>query len=243
MNRIEFMTILASLLQDVPAEERREAMKYYNDYFDDAGAENEEQVIRELGSPEKIAATIKEGINGYAGNEGEFTDTGYHEPKFEKQKVPETRDEKANGKAGAYQYSYENKTNEAKKEPWNSKPLKIILIITIAIVAVPIIVPVVLGILAAVAGCILALVAILVALVIAAAAVAITGIVIFGVGVVHLFTEFAVGLALTGAGLIILLLGAIATVAAVKLCIVIVPGIIKGIVWICRKPFQRKAVA
>ena len=45
MNRIEFMTELAALLQDVPVEERREAMQYYNDYFDDAGEENEEQVI------------------------------------------------------------------------------------------------------------------------------------------------------------------------------------------------------
>ena len=38
-NRIGFMTQLAALLQDVPVEERREAMQYYNDYFDDAGAE------------------------------------------------------------------------------------------------------------------------------------------------------------------------------------------------------------
>ena len=35
MNRIGFMTQLAALLQDVPVEERREAMQYYNDYFDD----------------------------------------------------------------------------------------------------------------------------------------------------------------------------------------------------------------
>ena len=41
MNRIEFMTELAALLQDVPIEERRDAMKYYNDYFDDAGESSE----------------------------------------------------------------------------------------------------------------------------------------------------------------------------------------------------------
>ena len=48
MNRIEFMTELASLLQDIPAEERRDAMQYYNDYFDDAGEDQEQQVIDEL---------------------------------------------------------------------------------------------------------------------------------------------------------------------------------------------------
>ena len=59
MNRIEYMTKLASLLQDIPEVERRDAMKYYNDYFDEAGEENEEQVIREFGAPEEVAENIK----------------------------------------------------------------------------------------------------------------------------------------------------------------------------------------
>ena len=58
MNRIEYMTKLASLLQDIPEVERRDAMKYYNDYFDEAGEENEEQVIREFGAPEEVAENI-----------------------------------------------------------------------------------------------------------------------------------------------------------------------------------------
>ena len=48
MNRVEYMTRLASMLQDIPVEERQEAMKYYNDYFDEAGEENEEKVAAEL---------------------------------------------------------------------------------------------------------------------------------------------------------------------------------------------------
>ena len=59
MNRIEFMTELAALLQDVPAEERRDAMKFYNDYFDDAGSENEQAVIEALGNPARVAENIK----------------------------------------------------------------------------------------------------------------------------------------------------------------------------------------
>jgi uncharacterized membrane protein len=34
-------------------------MDYYNEYFDDAGPENEQKVIEELGSPAQIAARIK----------------------------------------------------------------------------------------------------------------------------------------------------------------------------------------
>ena len=59
MNRIEFMDQLKDLLREISAEEREEALQYYEDYFADAGEEHEAEVIRELGSPQKVAATIK----------------------------------------------------------------------------------------------------------------------------------------------------------------------------------------
>ena len=83
MNRIQFMLELAALLQDISVEERTEAMKYYNDYFDEAGEENEAEIIRELGSPAKVAAEIKAGLGGKAGEEGEFRETGYTDTRFE----------------------------------------------------------------------------------------------------------------------------------------------------------------
>ena len=57
MNRTEYMRELDALLHGISKEEREEAMQYYNDYFDDAGSENEEKVIEELGSPAKLAET------------------------------------------------------------------------------------------------------------------------------------------------------------------------------------------
>ena len=57
MSRTEYMRELDALLQGISKEEREEAMQYYNDYFDDAGSENEEKVIEELGSPAKLAET------------------------------------------------------------------------------------------------------------------------------------------------------------------------------------------
>ena len=43
MNRTEYMRELDALLHGISKEEREEAMQYYNDYFDDAGSENEEK--------------------------------------------------------------------------------------------------------------------------------------------------------------------------------------------------------
>ncbi len=77
MNRAEFMSRLAALLQDMPPAEREEAIQYYNDYFDDAGEGNEAGVIAALGSPEEIAKSIKAGLSD-GGNGGEFTESGFH---------------------------------------------------------------------------------------------------------------------------------------------------------------------
>ncbi len=76
MNRAEFMRRLAGLLDDVPPMEREEAIQYYNDYFDDAGEENESGVIASLGTPEELARSIKAGLND-GGNGGEFTESGF----------------------------------------------------------------------------------------------------------------------------------------------------------------------
>lgn len=67
MSRKEFMEQLEKLLMDVQQEERIEALAYYNGYFEDAGVENEEKIIRELESPEKVAKIIKADI-GVQGN-------------------------------------------------------------------------------------------------------------------------------------------------------------------------------
>ena len=78
MNREEFMAKLKALLGDIPADEREEALQYYEDYFDDAGADNEAEVIRELESPQRVAAMIKNDLK-HTGNDGEFTENGYEQ--------------------------------------------------------------------------------------------------------------------------------------------------------------------
>lgn len=64
MNRAAFMQQLENLLQNISVAERQEALQYYNDYFDDAGVENEEEVIENLGSPASIAENIINDLNG-----------------------------------------------------------------------------------------------------------------------------------------------------------------------------------
>lgn len=93
MNRVEFMTALEKLLVSISEDERQEALQYYENYFEDAGPENEEQVIKELGSPEKVAAIIWADTRGGSEKNGEFTETGYTDVRFEEKAHPACREE------------------------------------------------------------------------------------------------------------------------------------------------------
>lgn len=64
MTKQEFLQRLNRLLADVTAEEREEALRYYEEYFDEAGPDQEQAVLAELGSPEKVAAIIKANVPG-----------------------------------------------------------------------------------------------------------------------------------------------------------------------------------
>lgn len=67
MTRNEFLERLRELLSDLPPEEYLEAVRYYEDYFADAGPEAEAEVLRELGSPENVAEKIRAGCQSRGG--------------------------------------------------------------------------------------------------------------------------------------------------------------------------------
>lgn len=59
MNRQEYIRRLQIELISLPKEEMANILVYYNEYFDEAGLENEQEVIKELGHPVKVANQIK----------------------------------------------------------------------------------------------------------------------------------------------------------------------------------------
>lgn len=61
MTQTDFMTQLANRLIDIPLEERRAALDFYHDYFQDAKDEgkSEAEIIASLESPAQIAARIR----------------------------------------------------------------------------------------------------------------------------------------------------------------------------------------
>ena len=60
MRKYAYLARLEELLAALPAQERQEALNYYEEYFDAAGSEEEEKTAVELGDPADVARKILE---------------------------------------------------------------------------------------------------------------------------------------------------------------------------------------
>ena len=183
----------------------------------------EQQVIDELESPQKVAEKIKADMTGEAERQSGQQASGSFEGTY--QQTKETHPGQQAG--GQTFFSGSGRT-------WK--------IVVIGLCALPVILPAVLGILGAALGVVLAVFGFFLGLVLAAASILIAGIALIIAGIWCIVPELAIGLALIGSGLIVSVLGVLALVGSIKLCAVVFPAIWKGVAWICRKPFERKAV-
>lgn len=217
MNRLEFMQELEALLSDISQSEKEEALQYYNDYLNDAGVENEEEVLESLGTPERLAKVIKEGLSYNASN-GEFTETGYrdHYTQEEKQEVVKAGDKKSLSTG------------------------MIVLIIILCILASPLIISIATGVLGAGAGILIGIVGIFFGIAVTGFALFITAIVLVAVGVGSLFSIPLAGICLIGAGLLIGGLSLIFIWLTVWMCGTAIPWVIRTLADLIGKIFHGK---
>ena len=97
------MEELEILLSSLPKEEREDVLRYYDSYFEDAGVEYEQVVIKELGSAGRVAAQILREFRQEK-SEGIYTERGYQE-REEKKETPiryEARQEETKANTNNY---------------------------------------------------------------------------------------------------------------------------------------------
>lgn len=243
MNRLEFMRELERLLADISEGEREEALQYYNDYLNDAGVENEEEVIASLGSPEKVATTIKAGLSG--GEEGAFTENGYRD--YEEKPQNTITEWKSYDKA-------EEKEEENKQTIPNPPAVKKkrsagawIVIILLCLIFAPVILTVGAGGIIAILGVLIAVIAVIFSLFVAAASVAfgllVTGIVLVGVGFAKMFGSPLGGSLLLAGGALCLGIGLLFLALTVWVVGKAIPAVIRFIVSVISGLFHRKGGA
>ncbi len=96
MSKREFMEELEVLLEELPKDEKEEAIRYYDSYFAEAGEENEQTVLNELGSAGRVAAQILRDFRAEKGT-GFYTERGYQEQEEEKEMPGEYRQATSDG--------------------------------------------------------------------------------------------------------------------------------------------------
>ena len=238
MNRREYMERLEQLLLVLPEEEREEALQYYSDYLDDAGVENEDRVIQELGSPEEVAAKIRA---GFAGEYGEYSEQGYEDVRFQNNREIMVNEEtNSEWEDSVYEDEMQNEsTGSYKKENRTNNVWKVIAIIVLIIFAAPIMVPVGIAVLAVIFALIVAAVAVIFAIGISGVAIILSGIIVIVAGIAKMILMPATGILAAGIGCILLAIGVLISWAMISLAVKVVPGIIRGIVNILRTPFRK----
>lgn len=233
MNRVEFMQQLERLLMDISENDRLDAIAYYNDYFDEAGTENEAQVMRELGSPEKVATTIKADLNSSGNVEAEYTEQGYEDGR-----------DGVNINTPAKQ---EN-TSKGKKQ---KRDFPLALIIILIIFASPILVGVgggalgvIIGILATIFGIVIAVIVTVLTLAIAMLACGIAcvvaGAALIVVGLMRAVISGMEGLILVGVGGITFALGVLFTILFVWCAFKWLPALFRWTIDLIQRLFSRR---
>lgn len=214
MNAYEYLQALRAALAVLPDDEIDSAMRYYEDYFLDAGDENAAQVIEQLGPPEQVAEAILRDYTGVARRRPE---------RFEEEKA-QTVDGVPLGRDG------KPLTRKKGINPW-----MLACIVPLALIFGPIAVAVIGAIILAVVGLIVG---------VAACVVAVPAATLIGGGALVLFSFLlwatpASALATLGAGLVVGAIGLLLVLLVIKLCILFVPPIIRGLVALIRWPIEK----
>ena len=214
MNAYEYLQALRAALSALPDDEIDSAMRYYEDYFLDAGDENAAQVIEELGPPEQVAQAILNEYTGVARRRPPHFDEDKAEPV---EGVPLGRDGKP-------------LTRKKGINPW-----MLACIVLLALIFGPIAVAVIGGSIVAAVGLIVG---------VAACVVAVPAATLIGGGALVLFSFLlwatpASALATLGAGLVVGAVGLLLVLLVIKLCILFVPPIIRGLVALIRWPIEK----
>lgn len=215
MMRQEFMEHLEKLLWDISENERKEALQYYNDYFDDAGAENEQNVIQSLGSPKKVAESIRRDM-------GE--DASYFAEKAPEYEV----------------VSYRENPMPIPAKKKGLPTWAIVLMVFLGIFAAPILFGVLLGVFGTLLGVLVSAFAVFLAFGITAIVMMLLLPVLFVIGFMCVPVSPWVGMACAGVGLLMGGLGLLFLMLTVAIAGIVIPAIAKGIGTLFRKLFRKK---
>ena len=271
MNRADFMNQLESLLQSIASAEREEAIQYYNDYFDDAGEENEQQVIEALGNPARVAENIKKDLLGNVDGEAAARKVKASDRVIMKYGQNDTDSQSSSGKErgteGAFSDYGRSSRNEKSQDVYSSESMyyqdvsdsssgysekaqkegmpawAIALLVTVLVFGSPVIAGVALAILGTVFGLLAGWFGIILGFGATAIVLLLLLVVLVVVGILCLFANPWVGMGMIGGGLICGCIGILFMMLTVAMAGILTPAIFRGIASVFRFFKRRPARA
>lgn len=260
MTKYEFLGDLSRLLSNLPEDERKQAMKYYEDYFADAGEAREQDVLQELGTPKEVAKLILEESSdniqygndafthaenvvkpysttndSHKENKGNWQSSYSTQNNYDGQSSSNAENNNTWQNASQAQAGSTDNTQQAKKNP-ERDTTKTVLLIVIIIVTSPIWISIVTGIFSFLIGIASAILGVFSALILGGGGVALGGVASAVGGIIAMITgEVAAGTLTTGIGCILFSVGGLLCYLGIMLCIKFFPvayqGIVKGFRW------------
>lgn len=235
MTKEEYLNRLRDLLSGMGADDQMDALLFYRAYFEDAGEGMEEQVMKELGSPEEVARKIlsEQKFPAAIDETGSDTDT-------DSDAASNFQSGYADAKASDSQSGYTDATDSGASSEKNGlfkdwtfyqehKSGCIIVAILIAICTLPVWGGVLGGLFGIVVGFVGILIGIFVALFSLCIGCFVGGIACIIAGITILLPSAGIGLFVIGIGCLLLALSALSCVLSGLLCFRFVPWVIRSI--------------
>lgn len=219
MNRIVFMNQLESLLQNVSPTEREEALKYYNDYFDDAGPENEKEVIEALGNPARVAENIKRDLQENSVTRAKASDRALVEY----------------GKATNPPSQFQPQPEKPAEKKTEMPTWAIVLLVVLLVFASPVLLGVGTGVGGVVVGILASWFGIIFGFGVAALVLFVAAVFLVIVGIMCIPADALVGVGLIGCGLLCGGIGILFLMLTVAMGGIVTPAVCKGIAGLFRK--------
>ena len=246
MTKQAFLEQLNQLLCDIPKTEREEAILYYEEYFDEANIGPTDNVLEIIDSPEKIAASIRAGLQENE-DRSEFTERGYYEEgaKTENELMRKPVILEKEKQQESWWNNFKKKVKDTTTKLTMDKQ-KLVLVVIILVLTFPIwgglvagALGIVLGLLGGVLGIIVgvlgAVLGIVVGIVTATFGFLGKGIILVVTGVIGMLEVPTVGVSTIGLGLVHFGIGMLCLMLMVWIFSAMLPACIRGIRWIIRR--------
>jgi uncharacterized membrane protein len=245
-----YLAELRRLLAKLPEEERQAALTYYEEYFDDAGAEETERVLSELGPAQALAEQILAGFNrnylDAVPTNSSASLPARPEEVAEARRAEEEARKKAEEERLAAAHAAAGEQAKVRVGPKGPPPSRsgasILLIVVLVILALPLLLPLfftvfglIIGLMALILGLGLGFFGVVLALLVGGVVLLAAGFSLMFVHILHAFIACGAGLMLLGAGAVML-------VISLYLLVKVIPALLRFLGRLLMWPFKGRGV-